>query len=256
MTRASPRNSFWCHAVNNIVLIIKNLKDMKNFKALLIAGLLLLVGGNCFAQEEYNRDSIWGLEWNFQDSILTVGFVASFPMDSLPTFMIMNFKGGFYDVYHQGGHSTYNKDGWKDSIKDLFFTDSLKVDSLDKYLTHITFYIKVVDPRFYTVPEDITTYQGFFGIHFFYAENTGHYYNEFEPYIDDFTKNSKFLYFDLLGRLSSTDDYSMDKSRYNISYYSLSGMPITTPQANTLAVRVQKDEQNMIISSKLYFVRP
>lgn len=189
---------------------------MKNFKALLIAGLLLLVGGNCFAQEEYNRDSIWGLEWNFQDSILTVGFVASFPMDSLPTFIIQNFEGGFYDVYHQVGMSTYNKDVWRDSFKEDFFTDSLKVDSLDKYLTHITFYIKVVDPRFYTVPEDITTYWGFFGIQFEYSEDTGHYYSEFEPYKDDYTKNSKFLYFDLLGKVSSTEKDTIPETHENV----------------------------------------
>ena len=51
---------------------------MKTIKRVVTTlSLMLLFCGTCFSQEEFRKDSVWGLEWNLQDSVLTVSFLSS-----------------------------------------------------------------------------------------------------------------------------------------------------------------------------------
>ncbi len=235
---------------------------MKSLKIFVIVGLSLLFGGTCFAQqqEEFQKDSVWGLEWNLQDSILTVSFMSS--CDGFISIRFMSFKNGVYDLYQHreaGYLFNYGDDGIEMSSYPndnlLLFNQymhmvSYAIDTISVELTRYTISVSLA-PVYLTIPQDISTYCGYFGI-VFNAKN--HKDGVYEP-LDDLTKSSQFLYFNLIDALSWNVDNLNDDKFFRESYYSMMGVPLREMQINDPVVVVRSID-NQIISSKVCVWRP
>ncbi|MCR5498387.1 MAG: hypothetical protein K6F48_11175 [Paludibacteraceae bacterium] len=228
---------------------------MKNLKTLVIVGLTLLFGGTCFAQqqEEFQKDSVWGLEWNLQDSILTVSFMSS--CDGFYSFELSSFRNGVYNGYdyyervavayiHGEIRSSLNLDS-----KYMSFV-SCAIDTISVALTRYTISVSL-NPMYLTIPQNISTYCGYFGI-IFQAKN--HDASMYEPF-EDLTKDPQFLYFNLIDALSWNVDNVNDDTLFRKTYYSMTGVPLREMQINDPVV-VVKSIDNQIISSEVCVWRP
>lgn len=224
---------------------------MKSLKIFVIVGLSLLFGGTCFAQqqEEFQKDSVWGLEWNLQDSILTVSFMSS--CDGFYSFRFMSFRNGVYDGYHPYEMSTIaNSDG------DIIFITadnnpkmsvvSCAIDTLSEELTRYTISASL-NSIYLTIPQDISTYCGYFGI-VFQAKN--HEAGMYEPF-EDLTKDPQFLYFNLIDALSWNVDNVNDDTLFRETYYSMTGVPLREMPENEPVIVVRKSADNQVVSSRV-----
>ena len=203
---------------------MSNLKfrNMKSLKIFVIMGLMLLFGGTCFAQqqEEFQRDSVWGLEWNLQDSILTMSFMSS--CDGYVAVGLSWYYGGVYSRNTERNAGMYlNEDGgyWTcgTSAEDDMDFVSLNIDTLSTELTRYILSMKLKD-IFLTIPQDISSYCGYFGIKFF-APN--HMHSVYEVHSTDYTKCQQFLYFNLLDTLTSSEEYRQEEEFQRDSVWGL-----------------------------------
>lgn len=233
---------------------ISNLKfrNMKSLKIFVIVGLSLLFGGTCFAQqqEEFQKDSVWGLEWNLQDSILTMSFMSS--CDGYVAVGLSWYYGGVYSRNTERNAGMYlNEDGgyWTcgTSAEDDIDFVSLNIDTLSTELTRYILSMKLKD-IFLTIPQDISSYCGYFGIKFF-APN--HMHSVYEVHSTDYTKCQQFLYFNLLGSLTWNEDYKSDSALYNEVYYSMAGIPLREMPENEPVIVVRKSADNQVVSSRV-----
>lgn len=213
---------------------------------------MLFFGGTCFAQqqEEFQRDSVWGLEWNLQDSILTVSFMSS--CDGYVAVGLSWYYGGVYSRNTERNAGMYlNEDGgyWTcgTSAEDDIDFVSLNIDTLSTELTRYILSMKLKD-IFLTIPQDISSYCGYFGIKFF-APN--HMHSVYEVHSTDYTKCQQFLYFNLLDALSFTEYYRNDPASYNEVYYSMSGIPLREMPENEPVIVVRKSADNQVVSSRV-----
>ena len=203
---------------------MSNLKfrNMKNLKTLVIVGLSLLFGGTCFAQqqEEFQKDSVWGLEWNLQDSILTMSFMSS--CDGYVAVGLSWYYGGVYsrNTERNGGMYLNEYGGYwtcGTSAEDDIEFVSLNIDTLSTELTRYILSMKLKD-IFLTIPQDISSYCGYFGIKFF-APN--HMHSVYEVHSTDYTKCQQFLYFNLLDTLTSSEEYRQEEEFQRDSVWGL-----------------------------------
>ncbi len=128
---------------------------------------------------------------------------------------------------------------------------SYAIDTISVELTRYTISVSLA-PVYLTIPQDISTYCGYFGI-VFNAKN--HKDGVYEP-LDDLTKSSQFLYFNLLGSLTWNEDYRNDSALYKEVYYSLAGVPLRNMPENEPVIVVKKDANDRIVSSKVRIWRP
>ena len=232
---------------------MSNLKfrNMKSLKIFVIVGLSLLFGGTCFAQqqEEFQRDSVWGLEWNLQDSILTVSFMSS--CDGFISFRLMSFRNGVYNGYDFFERiSIANLDGDIISTsthlsQNMSFV-SCAIDTISVALTRYTISVSL-NSIYLTIPQDISTYCGYFGI-IFQAEN--HKGIMYDPY-EDLTKVPQFLYFNLIDALSWNVDNVNDDTLFRKTYYSMTGVPLREMPENEPVIVVRKSADNQVVSSRV-----
>ena len=220
---------------------------------------MLLVGGTCFAQqqEEFQKDSVWGLEWNLQDSILTVSFMSS--CDGFWAVILTSYTGGVYKEtntgadLHEGlivmpsGASSYMNDA-----HDIIHS-SMNVDTISAYLTKYTLSV-ILDSEYLTIPQNLSTYHGYFGVT---LQGPGHDRTDvYGPYKDDLTKCKQFLYFNLLNSLSWNKDYRSSSTLNDEMYYSLAGIPLKEMRENEPIVVIMKSADNRIVNSKIRIYRP
>ena len=230
---------------------------MKSLKIFVIVGLSLLFGGTCFAQqqEEFQKDSVWGLEWNLQDSILTVSFMSS--CDGFESLEIASFIGG---VYNDSPGERFKRCGlivsprrytaYSTMQEDIIYS-SLMVDTISANLTKYTLSVKL-GSVYLTIPQDLSSYPGYFGVRFWASYSPDIY----RPYDDDLTKCSQFLYFNLLNSLTWNEDYRNDSALYNEVYYSMTGSPLRQMHVNEPTVVLTRNADNQIVNSEVRVRRP
>jgi len=230
---------------------------MKSLKIFVIMGLMLLFGGTCFAQqeEEFQRDSVWGLEWNLQDSILTVSFMSS--CDGYTGIMLTSYEGGVYrDDNSENKKLFLERDGveiWPKYTENAAMEFvSLAIDTLSIRLTRYTLSVKL-GAVYLTIPQNISSYCGYFGV-MLLAPN--HDMASYVIYWRDLTQGSQFLYFNLLGSLTWNVDYRSDSALYKEVYYSMAGVPLRNMPENEPVIVVKKDANDRIVSSKVRIWRP
>ncbi|MBR5971117.1 MAG: hypothetical protein IK017_00515 [Paludibacteraceae bacterium] len=230
---------------------------MKILKKIIISlSVMLLVGGACFAQqqEEFQRDSVWGLEWSLQDSILTVSFMSS--CDGYTGILLESYKGGVYNenLYYDM-FSYMNEDGnyWGDVNKTMDFV-SLMIDTLSTRLTRYTLSVKLA-AVYFIIPQDVSSYCGYFGVSFI-APNHEYISTYIAKYYSDLTQCSQFLYFNLLGTLTWNEDYGNDQTLYAEEYYTMAGVPLKEMPVDKPIVVLMKNADNRIVNSKVCVWRP
>ena len=231
---------------------------MKTIKRVVtILSLMLLFCGTCFSQEEFRKDSVWGLEWNLQDSVLTISFLSSCgETNEWFQIQVWSFLGGVYSFrnsYEMAAYYVNYQTG-----DDFFASDpqysfvSISIDTLAPELKRYTLSFTLSE-KYFNIPDDLSTYIGYFGV-FFHNQNHKHdLYYEYDP---DLTQYSHFMYFNLLGELSCRVDTKNDAEPYRKVYYSLSGKPLQGMKENEPMVVVSKNDKDQIISSEITIWRP
>lgn len=219
-------------------------------KIIISLSVMLWVGGACFAQqqEEFQRDSVWGLEWSLQDSILTMSFMSS--CEDYIAIEIYSFKNGNYDWYNDHDCFSYNRVTLGDSRENTIHMVSFEKDTISIELSKYTLSVRL-NPEYLTIPQDISTYCGYFGIIF---QSQGHKRMMYTP-LDDLTKCSQFMYFNLIDELSWNVDIRNDDVLYEKKYYSMTGEPLREISMNKPMIVVTSFD-NQIISSKVSVWRP
>ena len=231
---------------------------MKTIKRVVtILSLMLLFCGTCFSQEEFRKDSVWGLEWNLQDSVLTVSFLSSCgETNEWFQIQVWSFLGGVYSFrnsYHMAQYYVNYQTG-----EDFFASDpqysfvSISIDTLAPELKRYTFSF-TLNEEYFNIPDDLSTYVGYFGVYF---HNQNHKHDLYYEYETDYTQYSHFMYFDLLGELSCRVDTKNDAEPYRKVYYSLSGKPLQGMKENEPTVVVSKNSEDQIINSEIAIWRP
>lgn len=233
---------------------------MKTIKRVVtILSLMLLFCGTCFSQEEFRKDSVWGLEWNLQDSVLTVSFLSSCgETNEWYQIQVRSYRGGVYKkrnrynmaqyyVNYQTGEDFF---GTSDSKKHRFV--SMSIDTLAPELKRYTLSVALAE-EYFNIPDDLSTYVGYFGVNF---HNQNHKHDLYYEYETDYTQYSHFMYFDLLGELSCRVDTKNDAEPYRKVYYSLSGKPLQGMKENEPTVVVSKNSEDQIINSEIAIWRP
>ena len=233
---------------------------MKTIKRVVTTlSLMLLFCGTCFSQEEFRKDSVWGLEWNLQDTVLTVSFLSSCgETNEWYQIQVRSFLGGVYSrrniydmaqyyVNYQTGEDFF---GTTNSEKYSFV--SISIDTLAPELKRYTFSF-TLNEEYFNIPDDLSTYVGYFGVLF---HNQNHKHDLYDEYDPDYTQYSHFMYFDLLGELSCRVDTKNDAEPYRKVYYSLSGKPLQGMKENEPMVVVSKNDKDQIISSEITIWRP
>ncbi len=205
-----------------------------------------------YRQEEFQRDSVWGLEWNLQDSILTVSFMSS--CDGFETVRIISYIGGVYNgmpgeffehcglTVMPGGFTAYRTE-----IEDIIYS-SLMVDTISANLTRYTLSVKL-GSVYLTIPQDLSSYLGYFGVMLTSQDHS--YWDVYWQYNDDFTKCNQFMYFNLLNSLTWNEDYRNDSALYNEVYYSMTGIPLREMPENEPVIVVRKSADNQVVSSRV-----
>ena len=234
---------------------------MKSLKIFVIVGLSLLFGGTCFAQqqEEFQKDSVWGLEWNLQDSILTMSFMSSCDRDGYTGILLTSYKGGDYrgdpfdheTFFLEGDGGMYGEPKYTPDAAMSFV--SLAIDTLSTRLTRYTFVMKL-GVVYLTIPQDISSYRGYFGVTFLAPNHDLSSYGEYMYH--DLTQCSQFLYFNLLGSLTWNEDYKSDPALCKEVYYSMAGVPLRNMPENEPTVVLMKSADNQIVNSKVCVWRP
>ena len=203
-------------------------------------------------EEEFQRDSVWGLEWNLQDSILTMSFMSS--CDGFETVRIISYIGGVYNgmpgeffehcglTVMPGGFTAYRTE-----IEDIIYS-SLMVDTISANLTRYTLSVKL-GSVYLTIPQDLSSYPGYFGVMLTSQDHS--YWDVYWQYNDDFTKCNQFMYFNLLNSLTWNEDYRNDSTLYNEVYYSMAGIPLREMPENEPVIVVRKSADNQVVSSKV-----
>ena len=231
---------------------------MKTIKRVVTTlSLMLLFCGTCFSQEEFRKDSVWGLEWNLQDSVLTISFLSSCgETNEWFQIQVWSFLGGVYSFRNSYEMAQYYVN--YQTGEDFFASDpqysfvSISIDTLAPELKRYTLSIALAE-KYFNIPDDFSTYVGYFGV-FFHNQNHKHdLYYEYDP---DYTQYSHFMYFDLLGELSCRVDTKNDAEPYRKVYYSLSGKPLQGMKENEPMVVVSKNDKDQIISSEITIWRP
>ena len=231
---------------------------MKTIKRVVTTlSLMLLFCGTCFSQEEFRKDSVWGLEWNLQDSVLTISFLSSCgETNEWFQIQVWSFLGGVYSFRNSYEMAQYYVN--YQTGEDFFASDpqysfvSISIDTLAPELKRYTLSIALAE-KYFNIPDDFSTYVGYFGV-FFHNQNHKHdLYDEYDP---DYTQYSHFMYFDLLGELSCRVDNKNDAEPYRKVYYSLSGKPLQGMKENEPMVVVSKNDKDQIISSEITIWRP
>ena len=233
---------------------------MKTIKRVVTTlSLMLLFCGTCFSQEEFRKDSVWGLEWNLQDTVLTVSFLSSCgETNEWFQIQVWSFLGGVYSFRNSYEMAAYyvnyqtGEDFFGTTNSEKYSFVSISIDTLAPELKRYTFSFTLSE-EYFNIPEDLSTYVGYFGV-FFHNQNHKHdLYYEYEP---DYTQYSHFMYFDLLGELSCRVDTKNDAEPYRKVYYSLSGKPLQGMKENEPMVVVSKNDKDQIISSEITIWRP
>ena len=238
---------------------------MKTIKRVVTTlSLMLLFCGTCFSQEEFRKDSVWGLEWNLQDSVLTVSFLSSCgETNEWFQIQVRSFHGGVYmrrNTYDMASYYIDYREGSREyGIPDFdtsnpksFSFVSFSIDTLAPELKRYTLSIALAE-EYFDIPEDLSTYVGYFGVLF---HNQNHPHEVYYDYETDYTQYSHFMYFDLLGELSCRVDTKNDAEPYRKVYYSLSGKPLQGMKENEPMVVVSKNDKDQIISSEITIWRP
>ena len=233
---------------------------MKTIKRVVTTlSLMLLFCGTCFSQEEFRKDSVWGLEWNLQDTVLTISFLSSCgETNEWYQIQVWSFLGGVYSfrnsyemaAYYVNYQTGEDKFGSSNSSKYSFV--SISIDTLAPELKRYTFSF-TLNEEYFNIPDDLSTYVGYFGVLFHNQNHKHDLYYEYEP---DYTQYSHFMYFDLLGELSCRVDTKNDAEPYRKVYYSLSGKPLQGMKENEPMVVVSKNDKDQIISSEITIWRP
>ena len=203
-------------------------------------------------EEEFQRDSVWGLEWNLQDSILTVSFMSS--CDGFETVRIISYIGGVYNgmpgeffehcglTVMPGGFTAYRTE-----IEDIIYS-SLMVDTISANLTRYTLSVKL-GSVYLTIPQDLSSYPGYFGVMLTSQDHS--YWDVYWQYNDDFTKCNQFMYFNLLNSLTWNEDYRNDSALYKEVYYSMTGVSLREMPENEPVIVVRKSADNQVVSSRV-----
>ena len=218
---------------------------MKTIKRVVtILSLMLLFCGTCFSQEEFRKDSVWGLEWNLQDTVLTVSFLSSCG-ETNEWFQITvgSYPGGVYHWKNRYNMGTYyvnyetGEDFFRTSNFNTFSFVSFSIDTLAPELKRYTLSF-TLNEEYFNIPDDLSTYIGYFGVFF---HNQNHKHDLYFEHETDYTQYSQFMYFDLLGELSCRVDNKNDAEPYRKVYYSLSGKPLQGMKENEPTVVVSKN---------------
>lgn len=233
---------------------------MKTIKRVVtILSLMLLFCGTCFSQEEFRKDSVWGLEWNLQDSVLTISFLSSCgETNEWYQIQVWSYRGGVYKkrnrydmaAYYVNYQTGEDKFGSSNSSKYSFV--SMSIDTLAPELKRYTLSFTLSE-EYFNIPDDLSTYVGYFGVNF---HNQNHKHDLYYEYETDYTQYSHFMYFDLLGELSCRVDTKNDAEPYRKVYYSLSGKPLQGMKENEPTVVVSKNSEDQIINSEIAIWRP
>lgn len=233
---------------------------MKTIKRVVTTlSLMLLFCGTCFSQEEFRKDSVWGLEWNLQDSVLTVSFLSSCgETNEWYQIQVWSYRGGVYKkrnrydmaAYYVNYQTGEDKFGSSNSSKYSFV--SMSIDTLAPELKRYTLSFTLSE-EYFNIPDDLSTYVGYFGVNF---HNQNHKHDLYYEYETDYTQYSHFMYFDLLGELSCRVDTKNDAEPYRKVYYSLSGKPLQGMKENEPTVVVSKNSEDQIINSEIAIWRP
>ncbi len=210
-------------------------------------------------EEEFQRDSVWGLEWNLQDSILTVSFMSSCDRDGYTGILLTSYKGGDYrgdpfdheTFFLEGDGGMYGEPKYTPDAAMSFV--SLAIDTLSTRLTRYTLVMKL-GVVYLTIPQDISSYRGYFGVTFLAPNHDLSSYGEYMYH--DLTQCSQFLYFNLLGSLTWNEDYKSDPALCKEVYYSMAGVPLRNMPENEPVIVVKKDANDRIVSSKVRIWRP
>lgn len=233
---------------------------MKTIKRVVtILSLMLLFCGTCFSQEEFRKDSVWGLEWNLQDSVLTISFLSSCgETNEWFQIIIDAFPGGVYHWKNSYDMCTYyvnyqpNELVFGTAEPHSFSFVSFSIDTLAPELKRYTLSVALAE-EYFNIPDDLSTYVGYFGVCF---HNQNHKHDLYNEYKTDYTQYSHFMYFNLLGELSCRVDTKNDAEPYRKIYYSLSGKPLQGMKENEPTVVVSKNSEDQIINSEIAIWRP
>ena len=234
---------------------------MKTIKRVVTTlSLMLLFCGTCFSQEEFRKDSVWGLEWNLQDSVLTISFLSSCgETNEWFQIMVWSYRGGVYRKRNRYEMAQYyvnyqtGEDFFRPSALNQYSFVSISIDTLAPELKRYTFSFTLDNEEYFNIPDDLSTYVGYFGVNF---HNQNHKHDLYYEYETDYTQYSHFMYFDLLGELSCRVDTKNDAEPYRKVYYSLSGKPLQGMKENEPTVVVSKNSEDQIINSEIAIWRP
>lgn len=224
---------------------------MKQLKKFVVLGVLLLIGINCVAQGEYQKDSIWGLEWNLEGSKLEVSLLSSY--DDFFVFEISSYEQGRYNYLTRYDYGLYSTEiGIVEGNEESMYIDSIKIDTLNTGIYKITVILSLSE-QYLNVPEDLSTYRGYFGVRML-SENSA-VMDDYRRNELDYTLCNQFFYFDLIGRLSFIEDYRFSNELHTESYYSLLGIPTSVKNTKEPLVVVVKDGEGKIVERSVRIIR-
>ncbi|MCQ2082573.1 MAG: hypothetical protein MJZ11_13040 [Lachnospiraceae bacterium] len=229
---------------------------MKQLKKFVVLGVLLLIGINCVAQGEYQKDSIWGLEWNLEGSKLEISLLSTYTSSGEGDYFILEIttytEGEYSDRYRYDYVNYCSTDARIVNTHRSMIMNSIKIDTLSVGLYRITAYLSLIED-YLKVPEDMSNYHGYFGISMLSdnKEVEDDYYNN----CFNLTQCRQFLYFDLIGKFSSLEDINLRDGLYSESYYSMTGIPIASIKPHNPTVVVIKDADNKIVERSIRIIR-
>lgn len=225
---------------------------MKQLKKFVVLGVLLLIGINCVAQGEYQKDSIWGLEWNLEGSKLEVSLLSSYE-DEIFILEISSYEQGRYNYLTRYDYGLYSTEiGIVEGNEESMYIDSIKIDTLNTGIYKITVILSLSE-QYLNVPEDLSTYRGYFGVRM--LSRNGAAMDDYRRNELDYTLCNQFFYFDLIGRLSFIEDYRFSNELYTESYYSLLGIPTSVKNTKEPLVVVVKDGEGKIVERSVRIIR-